>query len=60
MKAELPIGLQIFLRDRFINFQINHWYSLGFTRLQDLHKVAAEIKTFDDYTRGFTSIAEEA
>ena len=60
MKAELPLGLQEFHRDRFINFQINRWYSLGFTRLQDLQKVAAGIKTFDDYTQGFASLAEKA
>jgi pimeloyl-ACP methyl ester carboxylesterase len=60
MKAELPLGLQEFHRARFINFQINRWYSLGFTRLQDLQKVAAGIKTFDDYTQGFASLAEKA
>jgi alpha-beta hydrolase superfamily lysophospholipase len=60
MKAKLPVGLQDFHKDKFINFQINRWYSLGFTRLQDLQKIATGIKTFDDYTRGFTSLAEEA
>ena len=60
MKAELPIGLQKFHRNGFINFQINRWYSLGFTRPGDLQKVAADIKTFDDYTRGFISLAEKA
>jgi pimeloyl-ACP methyl ester carboxylesterase len=60
MKAEMPIGLREFHRDRFINLQINRWYSLGFTRLQDLQKVAAGIKTFDDYIHGFVSLAEKA
>jgi alpha-beta hydrolase superfamily lysophospholipase len=60
MRAKLPEGLQQFHKDRFINFQINRWYSLGFTRLQDLQRAARGIKSFDDYTRSFSSLAEEA
>jgi pimeloyl-ACP methyl ester carboxylesterase len=60
MKAKLPVGFHQFNRDRFINFQVNRLYSLGFSRLLDLKKVGAGIETFGDYTRGFAGLAEEA
>ena len=60
MRAELPVGFQNFHPNRFFNLQLNRWYSLGFTRLEDLQRVAAEIKSVDDYTAAFVRLAEAA
>ncbi|NWG33211.1 MAG: hypothetical protein HXY42_02115, partial [Chloroflexi bacterium] len=49
----LPVGYFKFHKDAFINYQLNRWYSLGFTRKEDIEKVGKEIKTFEDYVRGF-------
>jgi pimeloyl-ACP methyl ester carboxylesterase len=60
MKAILPVGFQNFHQNRFFNLQLNRWYSLGFARLEDLQKVAPKIRNMNDYTAGFTRLAETA
>lgn len=57
---DLPVGYFKFHRDAFINYQLNRWYSLGFTRKEDIEKVGKEIKTFEDYVRGFMRLGDEA
>jgi pimeloyl-ACP methyl ester carboxylesterase len=60
MKIVLPVGFHEFHKDRFFNLQLNRWYSLGYTRLQDIERAAAGIKNFDDYIHAFVRLAEEA
>ncbi len=57
---KLPIGYFKFHKNAFINYQLNRWYSLGFTRKEEIEKVGANTKTFGDYVKGFTQLAEEA
>jgi pimeloyl-ACP methyl ester carboxylesterase len=58
MKTALPVGFHRFHKDKFFNFQMNRWYSLGYTRLEDLKKAAAEIRTVEDYPKVFLRLAE--
>jgi pimeloyl-ACP methyl ester carboxylesterase len=57
---KLPIGYFKFHKDAFINYQLNRWYSLGYTRKEDVEKVGSRTKTFADYVREFIHLAEEA
>ncbi|MBK8433603.1 MAG: alpha/beta hydrolase [Chloroflexi bacterium] len=56
----LPVGYFKFHKDAFLNYQLNRWYSLGYTRKEDIEKVGSNIKTFEDYVREFIHLAEEA
>jgi pimeloyl-ACP methyl ester carboxylesterase len=60
MATVLPVGFHAFHKNPFFNLQLNRWYSEGFTRLEDLQKAAASIKTMEDYKRAFTALAKEA
>ena len=57
---ELPVGYRNFHRDAFINYQLNRWYALGFTRKEDIEQVGAATRTFDDYVQAFIEQAEQA
>ena len=56
----LPIGYFKFHKDPFINYQLNRWYSLGYTRKEDLERIGRETRTFEDYVLGFKKLTEEA
>lgn len=43
-----------------MNYQLNRWYSLGFTRFDDIAEAGRRIRSFDDNTRVFTSLAKVA
>jgi pimeloyl-ACP methyl ester carboxylesterase len=60
MKTVLPVGFHEFHKNNFYNLQLNRWYSEGFTRLEDLEKAAATIKTMEDYKKAFVALAAEA
>lgn len=60
VKTTLPVGFHEFHRNKFFNFQLNRWYSLGYTRLEDIERAAAGIKNFDDYIQAFVCLAEKA
>ena len=50
---KLPVGYKRFHKDKFINYQLNRWYSLGFARHEDLEIIGKRIGTFDDYINEF-------
>ena len=56
----LPVGFHRFARSRFLNYQLNRWYSLGFTRFEDVAEAGRQIRSFDDNTRVFTRLAGAA
>lgn len=60
MNTVLPVGFHEFHKNRFFNLQLNRWYSLGYTRLEDIQKAATGISNFEDYRKTFISLAEEA
>jgi pimeloyl-ACP methyl ester carboxylesterase len=60
MKTTLPIGYHNFHKNKFLNYQLNRWYSLGYARLEDIRKAASEISTFSDYRQTFIRLAEDS
>ncbi|MFP4526811.1 MAG: alpha/beta hydrolase [Bacteroidales bacterium] len=57
---KLPIGFHKFHKNKFFNYQLNRWYSLGYSRLEDLQQVGSKIKTFDDYINEFRIASDKA
>lgn len=49
----LPVGYHHFHKDKFLNYQLNRWYSLGYSRLEDIQQIAKGIRTFNDYILAF-------
>lgn len=60
MTPGLPVGYHRFARSRFVNYQLNRWYSLGFTRFEDVAEAGRQIRSFDDNTRIFMALASAA
>lgn len=56
----LPKGYHKFNKDKFLNYQLNRWYSLGYARLEDIEQVGKNIKSFDDYVEGFLALSDKA
>jgi pimeloyl-ACP methyl ester carboxylesterase len=57
---DLPVGFYKFHKNEMINFSLNRWHSLGYTRKSDLERAADRIKSFEDYSNQFIQLAEEA
>ncbi|MBU7015268.1 MAG: alpha/beta fold hydrolase [Theionarchaea archaeon] len=55
-----PVGYHEFHRDQVFNFQLNRWYSLGYTRFEDMKEAGQQIETFDDWKRVMVNLAEKA
>lgn len=60
MKTTLPVGFHPFHPNNFYNYQMNRWYSEGYTRPEDLKKAATVIKSNEDYKNAFLALAKEA
>ncbi len=57
---KLPIGYHKFHKNKFLNYQLNRWYSLGFSRLEDIQSIGSRIKSFEDYIREFQKASKVA
>lgn len=57
---KLPIGYHKFHKNKFLNYQLNRWYSLGYSKMEDIQQVAGKIKTFDDYINEFMIASDTA
>lgn len=57
---KLPIGYHMFHKNKFLNYQLNRWYSLGYSKLEDIQQVGNKIKTFDDYINEFRIASDTA
>lgn len=57
---KLPIGYHKFHKNKFLNYQLNRWYSLGYSKLEDIKQVGRSIKTFDDYINEFRIASDKA
>jgi pimeloyl-ACP methyl ester carboxylesterase len=60
MSFDFPVGYHTFNPVKIINFQLNRWYSLGYARLEDVRSAGVQIRTFGDWKRVMTSLAENA
>lgn len=50
---KLPIGYKKFHKNKFLNYQLNRWFSLGYARLEDIERVSGKINSFNDYINVF-------
>lgn len=60
MTIELPVGFHRFARLDFINYQLNRWHSLGYTRFEDIAEAGRRITSAEDNKPVFTELAETA
>jgi pimeloyl-ACP methyl ester carboxylesterase len=60
MTVDFPVGYHTFHPVRIINFQLNRWYSLGYARFEDVRSAGEQIRTFGDWKRVMTALAEKA
>lgn len=56
----LPIGYHKFHKDKFINYQLNRWFSLGYARIEDIQEIGKRINSFDDYINEFSKASSLA
>ncbi|AHM60553.1 alpha/beta hydrolase fold protein [Flammeovirgaceae bacterium 311] len=57
---KIPVGYHKLHKNKFLNYQLNRWYSLGYARKEDIESIGAKIKTFDDYISAFLEASELA
>ncbi len=60
MKFKFPVGYHDFHPVKIIDFQLNRWYSLGYTDFNDTLEVASRIKRFEDWKSEMIQLAEQA
>lgn len=58
--VELPVGFRRLSGVGFVNYQLNRWYSLGYSRLEDLEAAGRGIRRVADNKPVFTRLAEDA
>jgi len=49
MKFNFPVGYHDFHKVKIIDFQLNRWYSLGYTQLEDTIEVSKNIHKLEDW-----------
>ena len=55
-----PVGYHTLHKTKIIDFQLNRWYSLGYTRLEDMREAASRIKGLPDWKDEMVRQAEKA
>ncbi|MEZ5056866.1 MAG: alpha/beta hydrolase [Saprospiraceae bacterium] len=56
----LPVGYHDFHSNPFFNYQLNRWYSLGFTKFEEIEEAGKRIRNQKDYIEIFINLAEKA
>jgi len=57
---EFPIGYVKMHKTKIIDFQLNRWYSWGYTRLEDMQAAAKEINKLEDWKAALLKQADKA
>ncbi|MCB0630156.1 MAG: alpha/beta fold hydrolase [Saprospiraceae bacterium] len=57
---QLPVGYHRFHKNKFLNYQLNRWYSLGYSRKEDIEMIGKNIHSFEDYVRQFEAASDLA
>jgi pimeloyl-ACP methyl ester carboxylesterase len=55
-----PVGYHDLHKTKIIDFQLNRWYSLGYSRLKDMEEAAANIKNLSDWKEEMVRLADKA
>lgn len=56
----LPVGFEALHRNRFLNYQLNRAYALGFAERNELRAAARALRSFDDCPGVFTTLSARA
>jgi pimeloyl-ACP methyl ester carboxylesterase len=56
----LPIGYKTFHKNKFLNYQLNRWYSLGYANQEDIKRIGAKIESFNEYINEFRLASDVA
>jgi hypothetical protein len=59
-KFASPVGYRDFHKDRAFNFQLNRWYSMGYSRFEDMHEAGQKINSFEEWKIEMSKLAEIA
>ena len=59
-KFIFPVGYHKFHKKQVFNFQLNRWYSLGYSSFEDIKDVGQKIKNFRDWITEMIKLAEKA
>ena len=59
-KIFFPVGYYQFHKNQVFNFQLNRFYSLGFTKFEDIEEIGGKIKTFEDWKIEMVKLAKKA
>lgn len=57
---KFPVGYHEFNKNEAFNYQLNRFYSMGQTRLEDMEEVGKKVKTIEDWKREVLKQAERA
>lgn len=60
MKFNFPVGYHNFHKVKIIDFQLNRWYSLGYTQLEDTIEVSKNIHKLEDWKPEIIKLAEKS
>jgi len=58
-KFNFPVRYYDFHKEIIMDFQLNRWYSLGYTDLNDTIEIANRINKFEDWKSGMIKLAEK-
>jgi hypothetical protein len=59
-KFAFPVGYHDFHKDRAFNFQLNRWYSIGYSRFEDMEEAGQKINSFEEWKIEMLKLAEIA
>jgi pimeloyl-ACP methyl ester carboxylesterase len=60
IRFDFPVGYHELHKTKIIDFQLNRWYSLGYTSLADIREAAANIDSLADWKGEMVRLAEKA
>ena len=58
-RFNFPVGYHKFHKKQLFNFQLNRWYSLGYSRFEDIKVIGQKIKNFNDWKSEMLKLAEK-
>ncbi|WP_414468312.1 alpha/beta fold hydrolase [Methanobacterium sp. ACI-7] len=59
-KLNFPVGYYDFHKEKIMNFQLNRWYSLGYTDFEETKEVAKRIHKFEDWKPEMIQLAQKS
>ncbi len=59
-KFAFPAGYHDFHKDQAFNFQLNRWYSIGYSRFEDMEEAGQKINSFEEWKIEMLKLAEIA